>query len=129
MTTRLDHVQIAIPFGGEKAARNFFGDALGLRELPKPADLSGNGGCWFALETLQLHCGVDPHFRPAKKAHIALSIDDLAALRDKLASMGATITGADLIEGRARFFTEDPFGNRLEFIASAAPPPSGEREI
>lgn len=119
MPARLDHVQIAIPAGGEDAAREFFGDILGLSELPKPDDLRANGGCWFALGSLQLHLGIDPDFRPARKAHAALAIDDLAGLRNKLAVMGKSVTDADATEGRARFFTEDPFGNRIELIETA----------
>ena len=118
MAVRLDHVQIAIPAGGEDEARRFFAEVMGLAEMPKPADLAANGGCWFALGSLQLHLGIDPDFRPAKKAHVAFAIDDLAALRDKLGAMGAAITEADPIDGRARFFTEDPFGNRIECIAA-----------
>jgi hypothetical protein len=60
----LDHVQIAAPPGCEPAARHFFGDLLGLEELPKPAPLSARGGCWFALGDRELHIGVDPDFAP-----------------------------------------------------------------
>ena len=45
----LDHVQIAIPAGGEDEARQFFGELLGLTEIPKPHEMAGRGGCWFQL--------------------------------------------------------------------------------
>ena len=46
----LDHVQLAIPAGGEKRARSFYGGVLGLREVDKPAALAARG---IRLELLQ----------------------------------------------------------------------------
>lgn len=116
MSLALDHVQIAIPRDGEERARAFFGGLLGLAELAKPDELAGRGGCWFALGAQQLHCGVDPDFRAAKKAHVALALAALADLRERLAAAGVAIRDEVPLEGRARFFCDDPFGNRLEFI-------------
>ena len=42
------HVQIAIREGGEADARAFYGELLGLPEIPKPDSLRDRGGCWFA---------------------------------------------------------------------------------
>ena len=116
----IDHVQIAIPSGGEEEARTFFGDLLGLAELPKPADMAGRGGCWFSLGDRQLHLGVDANFRPAKKAHVALSTDTLDALRARVEAAGHATSDDSPVDGRYRFFTEDPFGNRIEFMDRAA---------
>lgn len=113
--TGLDHVQIAIPAGGEDAARAFFGGLLGMVEVPKPADQSASG-CWFTGGAANLHIGVDPDFRPASKAHPALLVDDLAALRGRLAAAGCVIRDDKPVAGYARFFTEDPFGNRIELM-------------
>lgn len=113
---RLDHVQIAIPAGGEGLARAFFGDLLGLAEIPKPEEMHGRGGCWFQLGDRQLHIGVDPDFRPAKKAHIAIAVPDLHALRIRLSDAGHQIAEEMPLGGRERFFSSDPFGNRMEFI-------------
>ena len=117
MTYAIDHVQVAIPVGGEAVARGFYGALLGLVELPKPADMAARGGCWFAVGALQLHLGVEADFRAAKKAHVALSVADLAGLRARVDAAGhATLDDAP-VDGRERFFTADPFGNRIEFIA------------
>ena len=63
--------------------------------------------------------GVDPDFRPATKAHVALSVDRLDDLRSRLELAGyATLSDSD-IGGRRRFFTSDPFGNRIEFLEKA----------
>lgn len=111
----LDHVQLAIPEGGEDQARGFYAGLLGMTEVPKPANLSASG-CWFTSGGAALHVGVDPDFRPAKKAHPALLVDDLAALRARLAEAGCVIRDDKPVEGYARFFTEDPFGNRIELM-------------
>ena len=118
----LDHVQIAAPPGCEAAARHYFGDLLGLEELSKPAPLSARGGCWFALGDRQLHIGVDPDFTPARKAHVALrvgpaALDDLAT---RLAAAGAPVTWDTTLPGERRFYSEDPWGNRIEFLARVA---------
>lgn len=111
----LDHVQLAIPAGGEDQARGFFIGLLGMVEEEKPANLSPSG-CWFTGGTIALHIGIDPDFRPAKKAHPALLVDDLAGLRARLADAGCVIRDDTPVEGYARFFTEDPFGNRIELM-------------
>jgi len=116
----LDHVQVAMPAGAEDDARRFFGDLLGLREIPKPAPQSGRGGCWFQLGDKQLHLGVEPDFRPAGKAHIAVAVDDLGAVRTSLEAAGYAIREDSPLEGRQRFFTTDPFGNRMEFVEAVA---------
>lgn len=119
--TTLDHVQIAAPPGCEPAARHFFGDLLGLQELPKPAPLRARGGCWFALGDRQLHIGVDPDFAPAGKAHVALRVgaaelDDLAA---RLAAADFPVTWDTALPAERRFYSADPWGNRIEFLATA----------
>ncbi|HEX4731057.1 MAG TPA: VOC family protein [Solirubrobacterales bacterium] len=117
----LDHVQIAAPPGCEAAARRFFGELVGLKELEKPEPLRARGGAWFRLGRRQLHIGVEPEFEPARKAHVALRVspaelDDLAA---RLAAAGAPVIWDDDLPGERRFYSEDPWGNRIEFLAKA----------
>lgn len=114
--TGLDHVQVALPRGGEARARTFYGDLLGMTELAKPEALAARGGCWFASGSAVLHLGVEEPFAPARKAHPALLVDDLDALQNQLAGAGYECTRADgQIPGIRRFHTFDPFGNRIEF--------------
>ena len=115
----IDHVQIAIPPGGEDLGRAFFGDLLGLKEIPKPAGLKSRGGCWFDLGDVQLHLGVEDDFRPARKSHVALRTDSLQELRGRLRGAGYDVRDGEPVDGRARFFTNDPFGNRIEFLEQA----------
>jgi catechol 2,3-dioxygenase-like lactoylglutathione lyase family enzyme len=107
-------VQVAAPPGCEPAARRFYGELLGLPELEKPEPLRPRGGVWFAVGAQQLHVGVEEAFAPARKAHPALRADDLEALADRLAGAGHDVRWDDAVPGR--FFTEDPFGNRLELV-------------
>lgn len=111
----LDHVQLAIPAGGEEKARGFYRDVLGLSEVPKPAILSP-GGCWFEGGSLNLHLGIDPDFRPATKAHPALVVDDLESMRTRIEDAGYPATDDKPLPSIARFFTQDPFGNRIEIM-------------
>jgi catechol 2,3-dioxygenase-like lactoylglutathione lyase family enzyme len=114
----LDHVQIAMPAGGESKARAFFGGLLGLTEIPKPSAQAARGGCWFAIGQLQLHLGIETNFRPARKAHVALRSNDLSGLHQRLLAAGHDVQNDTPVDGHARFFTADPFGNRIEFIAA-----------
>lgn len=121
---RLDHVQLAMPAGQEAAARGFFAGLLGMQEEAKPASLVGRGGCWFRSGQVSLHLGVEADFRPQRKAHPALRVSDLDALARSLESAGHRVTWDDLIPGVRRFYTSDPFGNRIELIEAQGAPAS-----
>lgn len=116
----IDHVQIAIPVGGEEVARGFYGLLLGLAELPKPLEMAARGGDWFQLGAQQLHVGVEVDFRAAKKAHVALATDELDVLRQRIEAADIVIKDDSPVDGRYRFFVEDPFGNRIEFMDRVA---------
>jgi len=114
--TGIDHVQLAIPEGGEATARDFYGGLLGLEEVPKPAALAVRGGAWFAGPGVAIHLGVEIPFAPARKAHVALLVTDLVGLRTRLEAAG-TLTQDDPADiGVRRFHAFDPFGNRLELV-------------
>jgi len=113
---RLDHVQLAMPPGGEARARAFYGDALGIPEVPKPAALAARGGCWFEHGELKIHLGVEPAFRPARKAHPALHVMDLPGLAEKLRGLGYAVKDDDSLPGYYRIYVDDPFGNRIEML-------------
>jgi catechol 2,3-dioxygenase-like lactoylglutathione lyase family enzyme len=116
----LDHVQIAAPRGCEAEARRFFGELLGLAEIEKPAALRARGGAWFQAGAQQLHVGIEEPFAPAGKAHPALrvragALDELAA---RLEAAGAKVTWDEALEDVRRFYSEDPWGNRVEFLTA-----------
>jgi catechol 2,3-dioxygenase-like lactoylglutathione lyase family enzyme len=112
----IDHVQLAAPAGCEQHARDFYGRLLGLPEIVKPEALRKRGGCWFQCGTQQLHIGVDADFHSAKKAHPAIAVSDLDTLRQRFAAAGISVQDDDAIPGTLRFYAEDPWGNRLEFV-------------
>lgn len=114
----IDHVQLAMPAGGEDAARRFYGDLLGLPEVPKPMAARARGGCWFEAGALRLHLGVEADFRPARKAHPALVVSRMTELCERLQAAGVAVEPGAPLAGRARRFASDPFGNRLELIAA-----------
>jgi catechol 2,3-dioxygenase-like lactoylglutathione lyase family enzyme len=113
--TGIDHVQVAAPPACEADARAFYGDLLGLEELPKPPELAARGGCWFRAGAQELHVGVEQEFAPSRKAHPGFVVSDLEALRERLARRGIPTRDDDTIPGVRRFYAADPFGNRLEF--------------
>ncbi|QYF95146.1 VOC family protein [Massilia sp. PAMC28688] len=116
--TALDHVQVAMPVGGEAIARQFYGGVLGLAEIPKPAVLAVRGGVWFQCGAAQLHLGADPQFQAARKAHPAFTTSDFAGLLGSLAQAGVAVTEEESVNGRRRATVADPFGNRVELIAA-----------
>jgi catechol 2,3-dioxygenase-like lactoylglutathione lyase family enzyme len=113
----IDHVQLAIPAGGEPLARRFYGEILGLAEIAKPPNLAARGGAWFRCGSLQLHLGVEADFRPALRAHPGLLVSDLAETIEALAAAGFEVKyDSEPIQGFVRAFTADPFGNRIELL-------------
>jgi catechol 2,3-dioxygenase-like lactoylglutathione lyase family enzyme len=115
----LDHVQVAAPRDSEEAARRFYGDLLGLPELAKPEPLRARGGVWFQVGAQQLHIGIETQFEPARKAHPALRVmpSDLDVVAQRLRAGGAEVTWDEGLPGVRRFYTADPWGNRIEVLA------------
>jgi catechol 2,3-dioxygenase-like lactoylglutathione lyase family enzyme len=123
-TTRLHHVQVSCPVGGEDAARRFYAEGLGLAEVEKPAALRGRGGAWFRAyderDTVvaELHVGVEDPCVPARKAHPAFVVADLAVVASALAALGFEVDQGEreTFEGYLRFHTHDAAGNRVEVL-------------
>jgi|SRR5579863_6207951 len=112
----LDHIQLAMPAGRENEARAFYAGLLGIPERAKPPHLAVRGGCWFENGSLKVHLGIDPAFAPARKAHPAFVVNDLDALIEKLALAGFNAADDQPLEGYARKYVDDPFGNRIELM-------------
>jgi catechol 2,3-dioxygenase-like lactoylglutathione lyase family enzyme len=115
MILQVHHIQISIPIGKETEARAFYGDVLGLKEIPKH-DAAARGGLWFQLANAQLHVGVEDGVDRAKtKGHVAYQVRDLGELKLLLAKNGIETKPSSLIPGYDRCECRDPFGNRIEF--------------
>ena len=116
----IHHIQLAMPVGEEDAGRAFYGELLGLPEVPKPSELAPRGGIWFRSGTLEVHLGVERQdFRPATKAHPAFVVHGLDDLKERLEAAGYRIDEDVQLEGYRRFHVRDPFGNRLELVEPA----------
>lgn len=113
-------MQITAPPGAEPAARRFYGGLLGLEEIPKPEPLQATGGVWFRVGDSELHVGIEEIFAPARKAHPGFRVepDELDAIAQRLSDAGAPVDWDDRYLGVRRFYTADPFGNRVEIGAS-----------
>lgn len=121
LNTGIEHVQVAIPPGGEDRARAFYGATLGMPEVAKPESLAARGGCWFACGSQQIHCGVEPVVARSRR-HPALRVHGIHQLRERLVSAGYA-TADDLpLPGYFRFYATDPFGNRIEFLEPETKP-------
>ena len=112
----IHHVQLAMPRGEEDAARRFYVGLLGMHEAPKPPILAERGGVWFRLDSLEIHLGVEDGFTPARKAHPGILTDELDALASRLSTAGVAVTPDSALPGFRRFYVDDCFGNRLEFL-------------
>lgn len=88
----LDHVQIVAPEGCEDDARAWFGGLLGLAEIEKPEPLT----------------------------HVALRVGaaELDRMAGRLAAAGSPVIWDDALPGERRFYSADPWGNRIEFLAA-----------
>jgi catechol 2,3-dioxygenase-like lactoylglutathione lyase family enzyme len=114
--TGIDHVQLAMPAGGEKAAEAFYRDILGFQVVAKPPALAARGGRWFQQGPVQIHLGVEPDFRPARKAHPALVVAPFDILLSRLVAAGIELRWSEEGPGVRRGHIDDCFGNRLELV-------------
>ena len=114
--TGIEHVQLAMPIGGEEAAEAFYRDVLGLNVVPKPPALALRGGRWFEQGAVRLHLGVEADFHPAGKAHPALVVSRFHDLLVRLGAAGVELQWSDDGPGVRRGHIHDCFGNRLELV-------------
>jgi hypothetical protein len=93
-----------------------------MTEVEKPEDLRARGGAWFRSEEgAEIHVGVEDPFRPARKAHPAFVLADVAELEqvaERLSGLGFDVDWSqrDSFPGHQRFHTFDTHGNRVELL-------------
>ena len=112
---RLQHISIPRPPGSEAETRAFYGQVLGLEEVPVPRSIRHLDLIWFRLGNLELHLLAEEPVNDPSGRHFCLEVTDLEKLRARLLAAGYTPEEAIPIPGRPRFFCRDPFNNRIEF--------------
>jgi catechol 2,3-dioxygenase-like lactoylglutathione lyase family enzyme len=116
---RLQHVTITFTPGQEQRLRAFYLDVIGFREKPVPRIIKPLGWIWFHTgdERVELHCVPSPERVPEDSIHhFCLQIDELEGCRTRLQHAGYRIEEARPLPFRSRFFTRDPFNNRIEIV-------------
>jgi len=111
-------------------SRQFYGEALGLPEVPRPANFTF-AGAWFQGGEGQLHllAAADttgaaggpepgPSVAVGLANHIALEVDDLAAAVTRLGEHGVDLVGGPIPrgDGWTQAFARDPDGYVLELF-------------
>lgn len=103
-----------MPPGGEALARTFYVTLLGLSEVPRPEAIQDRGGVWFTADGLDIHVVAEVEERSNDtRRHFGLECEDVDGLRARLDAAGITTETGRPAPWR-RFFTRDPFGNRIE---------------
>ena len=116
---RLQHTSVPMPPGGEADARAFYGDVLGMREIPKPEGLAALTVVWFAAndDGDEVHVFQERNLGPNSAAqHLCLEVDDIAGYTALLAYAGYDVEIPETIHNRPRLFVRDPFANLVELV-------------
>jgi catechol 2,3-dioxygenase-like lactoylglutathione lyase family enzyme len=122
----LQHVSSPFAAGGDGDLRAFYGELLGLRELPTPTSLGHLDLVWFAAgDGLELHF-FSGETDPVTARHFCLEVEDLDETRQRLLDAGRQPYDDTPIPNRPRFFCRDPAGNLVEFTNIEGPYP-GEK--
>jgi hypothetical protein len=89
-------------------------------EIEKPESLRRRGGIWFRCGEQQLHVGVEDDFVPARKAHPAIraAAGELDGLAERLQDAGEQVLWDEALTGVRRFYSQDPWGNRIELLST-----------
>jgi catechol 2,3-dioxygenase-like lactoylglutathione lyase family enzyme len=106
-----------MPPDGHHAARQFYGAALGMEEVPAPATLDRRRLVWFRAgdDGHEVHVFVEDRLGANSTAqHLCLQVDDIEEFRRRLGDRGIAIEETQAIPHRPRFFVRDPFGNLIE---------------
>ena len=116
---RLQHTSVPMPPGGADRARAFYGDVLGMREIPKPEGLAAMTLVWFAANEAgdEVHVFQDESLaHNSSEQHLCLEVDNLAEYAARLRDHGYEVRIPETIHNRPRLFVRDPFANLIELV-------------
>ena len=120
MVTSLHHVNVTVPPELEAATKHFYGEVVGLKQVPKPLT-ARQSGAWYQIGENQLHLSVENEERgPLSSRHVCFHVSDLAEAEKKFRDAGVEIIGDPRpAAGTLRFYVRDPGGNQLEIVQSS----------
>ncbi len=140
MTIRLQHCGLVV--SDLERSRRFYGDALGLEEVPRPAGFRF-AGAWFALGGTEIHllAAADTTGRAGMPApgpglagglatHLALEVGDLPAWEARLRARGVEPASGPMPRGDGvdQLFVLDPDGFVVELFARTGEDQAGAPE-
>ena len=107
----VNHVNVTVPPDLEQAAKHFYGEVLGLKQIPKPQGPRQSIGAWYQLGSAQLHLSIeDDPKNDASNRHVCYGVADLGVAENVLREAGVEI----ILDPSPRFFVRDPAGNLIE---------------
>ena len=115
--TQVHHIQIFVPHEVEQEAKHFYGEILGLAEIPKPEAFHKNEGAWYQHGPNQLHMSLlrHPEDNRGSLRHVCYMVADLASAEKTMREAGVEILPDDRpFDGWIRFYVRDPGGNYIE---------------
>jgi catechol 2,3-dioxygenase-like lactoylglutathione lyase family enzyme len=118
-SVKLHHVNVTVPAALENAAKNFYGDLMGLEQIEKPDGPRKYVGAWYQLGESQLHLSVEDGPRNEdSNRHVCYSVADIPTALAAFRSAGIEVISEEqLVNGGSRFFIRDPAGNLIEITA------------
>jgi len=120
----VDHISFSVT--DLERSRRFYGDVLGLVEIPRP-DMGRLGGAWYQAGDSQVHLvarpeGVDVGTSPGGlnplANHQAFGIDDYEKCLEFIESRGIEVL--ETSPERGQMWIRDPDGNVIELIAAGS---------
>jgi catechol 2,3-dioxygenase-like lactoylglutathione lyase family enzyme len=137
---RLQHCGLVV--SDVESSRRFYGEALGLEELPRPANFTF-AGAWFALGDTEIHllgeadttarAGMAPPgagLAGGLATHLALEVDGLPAWQERLAAHGVAPAAGPMPRGDGvdQLFVLDPDGYVVELFERTGDDQAGAPE-
>jgi glyoxylase I family protein len=106
---------VAVSVSDVERAKRFYGEVLGLKQLPRPS--FPFAGAWYALGDNQIHLissekrreGIDP-IGP----HLAIEVEDFDAAKATLKTLGIEFFEAKGMLAGHQLWVLDPDGNTVE---------------
>ncbi|HKO95893.1 MAG TPA: VOC family protein [Pyrinomonadaceae bacterium] len=116
----VSHVNVTVPSELEERAKQFYGELLGLRQIPKPPGPRQFVGAWYQIGATQLHLSIENDVQnSASKRHVCYFVEDLGVAAERLRGAGfEIIRERDDPDESSRFFVRDPGGNMIEIAQS-----------